>query len=323
MSYQKSVRTGLCAVVAAVALVATSPVGATTILPGGGPAALDCLGVFETPVTIDSRLREIRCVDGDPNCDADGVVNGECKFAIAVCANSATPASCTVQGVQSMFIDHSDDNGDPRFDPDFQALQSRIDNQINPPNTDPDQCTSMSNVTVKLKGPFPGNRCRENSKRLKLTSSSTFQNGHFYTDSDALRLICRPAADSCDPSKLYSGTFDRIQKQIFNNNCALSGCHDSQTMTGGMLLEVGAAYTQIVGVTPHNPVAAGMGWERIFPNDPTMSFMYHKITGDLGPGLGSRMPLGRPQLPANLIDIMRLWIEAGAPMDGWVPGTDS
>jgi hypothetical protein len=51
--------------------------------------------------------------------------------------------------------------------------------------------------------------------------------------------------------------------------------------------------------------------------------MYHKITGDLGAGLGARMPFGKPQLPANLIEIMRLWIEAGAPQIGWVPGTDS
>jgi hypothetical protein len=322
MSYQK----WLCALLAgtsvALGLVA-APVAGATVLPGGGPARLDCLGVFETPVVLNPRTRQIRCVDGDPACDADGVVNGECKFAVSVCANSPTPATCTVLGVQSMFIEHSDDNGDPKFDPDFQALQSRIDNQIDPPTSDPDQCTSTSNVTVKLKGPFPGNRCRQSTKVLRLTASSTFQNDRFYVDADALRLTCRPAADSCDPMTLFSSTFDRIQKQIFNVNCALSGCHDSQSMTGGMLLEVGASYTQIVGVTPQNATAAGLGWERIFPGDPTMSFMYHKITGDLGAGLGARMPFGKPQLPANLIEIMRLWIEAGAPQTGWVPGTDS
>jgi hypothetical protein len=35
------------------------------------------------------------------------------------------------------------------------------------------------------------------------------------------------------------------------------------------------------------------------------------------------MPLGRPPLAANLIEIIRLWILAGAPETGWVPGTDS
>lgn len=322
MSNQKTVRTALCRAFALLFVLVAVPAGAT-IVSGGGPLSLDCLAVFDTPVTLTGNTHTIRCTDGDPSCDADGVVNGECKFSVAVCANSTTPASCTLQGVQSMFIDHSDDNGDPKFDPDFQALQSRIDNQIDPPSSTVDDCTSASNITVKLKGPFAANRCRQSSKLLKLTSSSTFQNNHFYTDADTLKLTCRPATDSCDPASLFSGTFDRIQKQIFNNNCAVSGCHDSQSRTGDMLLEVGASYTQIVGVTPHNATAAGLGWDRIFPSDPTMSFLYHKITGDLGAGLGSRMPLGRAPLSPNLIEIVRLWIVAGAPETGWVPGTDS
>jgi hypothetical protein len=317
----------LCAVAVAASLAlllaALPSNAAATTVPGGGPASLDCLAVFETPVALAPNVRQIRCVDGDPSCDADGVINGECKFSVAVCANSPTPASCTVQGVQSMFLQHSDDNGDPLFDPDFQALQSRIDNQIDPPNGAANECTSASNIIVRLKGPFAGNRCRQSSKQLKLSTTSTFQNNHFYTDADTLKLTCRPAADSCDPASLFNGTFDRIQKQVFNTSCAVSGCHDSQSQTGGMLLEVGASYTQIVGVTPNNVAAQGLGWDRITPNDPEMSFLYHKITGDLGAGLGSRMPLGRPALAANLIEIIRLWIVAGAPETGWVPGTDS
>lgn len=305
------------------ATIASAAVAEATVVPGGGPRSQDCLAVFDTPVVLASNVRTIRCVDGDPACDGDGLVNGECKFPIAVCANTTGDPLCTLNGVQSMFLAHADDNGDPKFDPDFQALQSRIENQIDPPTTDADTCTSASNITVRLKGPFAGNRCRQSTKTLRLTTTSTFQGNRFFTDADTMRLICRPAVDSCDPSALFDGTFDRIQKQIFNNNCALSGCHDSQSQAGGMLLEIGAAYTQIVGVTPSNGAAQGLGWDRITPGDPEMSFLYHKITGDLGVGLGSRMPLARPPLAANLIEIIRLWIEAGAPETGWVPGTDS
>jgi len=304
-------------------LVLVASDASATVVAGGGSRAVDCLAVFETPVALPNNVRQIRCVDGDPACDADGEVNGECRFPITACANFSGEPKCALQGVQSMFVAHSDDNGDPKFDPDFQALQSRIENQIDPPTSDADSCTSPSNIVVRLKGPYPGNRCRQNTKVLKLTTTSTFQVNRFYTDSDTMRLTCRPAAESCDPLSLFDGTFDRVQKQIFNTSCALSGCHDSQSQAGGMLLEIGASYTQTVGTTPTNVTAQGLGWDRITPGDPALSLLFHKVTGDLGVGLGSRMPLGRPPLSANLIEIIRLWILAGAPETGWVPGTDS
>jgi hypothetical protein len=323
MSNQRISGSRAAGLLVALTLLLAAPAADATIVLGGGPRSLDCLAVFDTPVALSNNVRQIRCVDGDPACDGDGEVNGECKFPIAVCANSTVEPLCSLQGVQSMFVKHSDDNGDPKFDPDFQALQSRIENQIDPPSADADSCTSASNVTVRLKGPFPGNRCRQNTKVLRLTTTSTFQSNRFYTDTDTMRLTCRPAVDSCDPLSLFDGTFDRVQKQIFNTSCALSGCHDSQSQAAGMLLEIGAAYPQTVGATPTNFAAQGLGWNRITPGDPELSFLYHKVTGDLGPSLGSRMPLGRPPLAANLIEIIRLWILAGAPETGWVPGTDS
>ena len=162
------------------------------------------------------------------------------------------------------------------------------------------------------------NRCRSATKTLKLTTTSTFQGGRFYTDTDGLKLTCRPAVDSCDPATLFAGTFDRIQKQVFNTTCAVSGCHDSQTQANGMLLEVGAAYTQIVGATPTNVAAQGLGWDRVTSGDPTTSLLFHKITGAVTVALGTRMPLGRPPLAATLLEIIRLWIAAGAPETGWV-----
>jgi hypothetical protein len=34
------------------------------------------------------------------------------------------------------------------------------------------------------------------------------------------------------------------------------------------------------------------------------------------------MPFGGAKLGKYLIDLLELWIEAGAPETGWVPGTD-
>jgi len=131
----------------------------------------------------------------------------------------------------------------------------------------------------------------------------------------------------CDAPALFAGTFDRIQRQIFSPSCALSGCHDSQTKAGNMLLESGGAYSNIVDVVPNNAVAGKppLGWRRIDATnaDAETSFMYHKLTGDLpDAAFGARMPFGRPRIDAYLIDILRLWIEAGAPQTGWVAGTD-
>jgi hypothetical protein len=122
---------------------------------------------------------------------------------------------------------------------------------------------------------------------------------------------------------IFTGTFDRIQRQIFNQSCALSGCHDSQSQTGGLLLESGASYTNLIDVTPQMPGAAAAGWKRVDAANASAenSFIFHKLTGDLDGTQGARMPFGRPALDDHLIDIIRLWIEAGAPDTGWVPGT--
>jgi hypothetical protein len=53
-----------------------------------------------------------------------------------------------------------------------------------------------------------------------------------------------------------------------------------------------------------------------------MSFLYRKVTGDLLPAYGVRMPFGGPPVSNAMVDIIRLWILDGAPATGWVDGTD-
>jgi hypothetical protein len=118
---------------------------------------------------------------------------------------------------------------------------------------------------------------------------------------------------------IFDGTYDRIQRQIFNQRCAISACHDSQTQQAGMNLEIGSSYGNLVNVTPTNVAAQNQGWKRVSTSTPTVgdpdaSFIYHKITGDFpGFGFGARMPFGDPKLDQSLIDVIRCWIEQGAP----------
>jgi hypothetical protein len=180
---------------------------------------------------------------------------------------------------------------------------------------------------VLIKGPFKSgskNTCGTVTKTIQLTAVSQVIAGKMSKDGDTLKLSCAAApSDGCNPRVLFTGTFDRIQRQIFNQSCALSSCHDSQSQTGDLLLESGASYTNLVNVDPANAAALGSAWKRVNPGDSATSFIYHKVTGDLAnASFGGRMPLGKPKLNKTLINAIQLWIAAGAPDSGWVPGTD-
>ncbi|MBI1813425.1 MAG: hypothetical protein HYR72_00435 [Deltaproteobacteria bacterium] len=312
---------------------------ALAVYGGGGAANTDCLAVFDADVNFPpARPLSIRCVDGDPTCDADGVVNGVCTFSVGVCANSTyNPSKCTLQGVQSITVGHADDDGvDPKFDPDFQLLQGAIDNAIDPPTAVADSCSGRVNIRVPIHGPFGKptvHNCSLSIKTVKLTTVVQVIQGKVYpNDVDGLMLMCRPApktSNGCDPRTFFTGTYDRIQKQIFNQSCATATCHDSQTKAAALLLESGAFPANLINVVPTTASAAAAGWTRVsVPSvgvgDPTTSLLYHKIiTGGLpDASYGLRMPRGRRVLNVSLQEAIRLWILSGAPDTGWVPGTD-
>jgi hypothetical protein len=294
---------------------------------GGGARRSDCLATFLANANVpQSRPRRVRCTDGDPTCDADGTVDGVCTFEVAVCANSTfDPARCTSNGIDAIDVVHSIDDGtDPDFDPDLQGLQQAIDSTIDPPTAAADLCTATAAIHVRVKGPING-RCHRNRKQVRLFGIPQDDSRE---DRDRLRLHCDPAPDElggCDAMTLFSGTFDRIEKQVFSQSCAVGTCHDSESHTGQLILESGSAYGNLVGVGPQNGAAQGLGWLRIDPGSSANSFLYHKITDDLdlSDSLGLRMPRppGRRKLHSELQELIRLWIDNGAPETGWVPGT--
>lgn len=298
---------------------------------GGGSKSRDCLVTFEAAANHPAaNPKHVRCVDGDPACDTDGTVDGVCSFDLSICANSTFEPSCTLDEVQSITIDNAIDNGDPKFDPIFQSLQTAVDGDIQPPTTDVDSCTTPTTITVPIKGPIGNNRCGPKRKKVKLTAFSQVIDGKIFKDRDKIKFTCLPDPNGCDPTVLFTGTFDRIQRQIFNQSCAVSGCHDSQSQAGTLLLESGAAYGNLVNISPMNPSASGAGWLRAdAPNPPgtsgdaNNSFIFRKIDDDLpSASYGARMPLNGRKLNKTLRDVIELWIEAGAPQTGWVPGTD-
>lgn len=315
--------------VLAAALLAAAP-AAALIVGGGGSKSKDCLVVFDAAANFPvGKEKEVRCSDGDPTCDTDGAVNGSCSLAVRVCVNDTSSTECTLSGVSQINVDHSFDNGsDAKFDPDFLALRQRIEQDLEFPVTTANTCTGTVTFKVPIKGPLGNNHCSRKRKKLKLRSQSIPSAG-LANDTDKLKLSCEPATvNGCEPQTLYTDTFDRIQKQIFNQSCAVASCHDSESQTGGLLLETGASFGNLVNQTPTNGPATGAGWRRVtvfvqdVSGDPDTSFVFRKIEGDLPDGsYGEQMPRGKPKLNGTLREIIRLWIEAGAPQTGWVPDT--
>src|SRR6185503_14931919 len=307
----------------------TSTTSTTIIIGGGGGVRNDCLLVLRTaPNTPESHPRHFRCADGD-SCDGDGAVNGVCVLPISACGNSTFDPRCTSPGVASIVVDHALDNGDAKFDPEFQALQNVITNGIDVDGDTPDDCTTAIDFDVFVDGPLANNACHRGKKLLRITTESDFMAGSSVTDRDRLRMICDPSPSGCDPMAFYTSAFDRIQRQIFNQSCAVSGCHDSQSSSesGSLLLEEGAAYNNLVGVTPDNDAAEAAGWLRVnqtspTTGDPQTSFLFRKVDHDLpSPDYGLGMPRLRPKLDQALIDVIEAWIIAGAPETGWPAGT--
>jgi len=314
-----------------VAFAASALPALAATVRGGGSARTDCALVFEIPGANKPALpaipKSVDCVDGDVTCDDDGIRNGECVFALQACINSTLVADCSPDTVETAVVDHAIDDGeDRRFDVDFQALQLRIDT-LGLPSSSTDACTLDSAVTVKLKGPDSSNVMKKARKLVRITTEGSTTSGAV-RDKDKAVFTCRPEGDRIYlPTELYDGTFDRIRDQVFAQSCSLSGCHDSEGNEGDLILLAGAAYGNIVDVTPNNPAAAGDLLKRITPGDPAASFLYRKLTGDLEMDYGDPMPLEGDDVDPELIEIIRLWILGDgilgeAPENGWVVGTD-
>jgi len=106
-------------------------------------------------------------------------------------------------------------------------------------------------------------------------------------------------------------TLISIQQQILTPGCALSSCHSSTSQRGGLVLEAGRSYRQLVGVLAENEAARAKGKLRVVPGHPEQSFLLDKLTGP-GPDEGRLMPDGSTGLAPAQLETIRLWIARGA-----------
>ncbi len=128
-------------------------------------------------------------------------------------------------------------------------------------------------------------------------------------------VVVTDAGESAPSSYAVGGvpsgpTLAQVQEQVFTPHCAVAECHDSQTARSGLVLQAGLAYANLVEVPSRERPAV----LRVAPGEPDDSYLYLKISAPIPPE-GDRMPQGLLPLSADLIGLVRAWIEAGAPSE--------
>ncbi len=105
-------------------------------------------------------------------------------------------------------------------------------------------------------------------------------------------------------------TLSQLQTQIFQTNCAVSGCHSGPTSnilpTGMNLTSTANSFAALVNVAS---LQVG-SLNRVTPGDPDNSYLVQKLEGTAA--VGTRMPQGGPFLDQATIDMVRQWISEGA-----------
>ena len=106
-------------------------------------------------------------------------------------------------------------------------------------------------------------------------------------------------------------TFAQVQAQVFTPTCAKAGCHAASAAAGGLVLEAGRSYGEIV----NRPAVGNASLDLIEPGNPERSYLIKKLRGD--PDItGGRMPLDNPgSLTQEQMDGIAGWVLAGAPND--------
>lgn len=102
-------------------------------------------------------------------------------------------------------------------------------------------------------------------------------------------------------------SFDRDIQSLFNAQCVF--CHMTGAESGGLNLEPGLAYENLVNVK-----SGQSDLVRVAPNDPDASYLLHKLQGthvNAG-GSGSQMPLGGMPWSETELNLVRQWILEGA-----------
>ncbi len=127
-----------------------------------------------------------------------------------------------------------------------------------------------------------------------------------------------PTDPVCDET--FDSTYDAIQSAIFEGKgCTAEACHGGAS-AGGLDLRAEVSYGNLFD-TP----STASSLSRVHPGAKDRSFLWLKLLAATDESIeiaGSPMPLGATPLGTDELDLVRLWIQAGAPEAGTVLETD-
>ena len=133
---------------------------------------------------------------------------------------------------------------------------------------------------------------------------------HFLVAALFLSLsACQP--DTEDLQLKVDPLLSDIQFRVFDASCALSGCHNSVSRKGGLVLDDGQSLAEILNIPAANSKAAANDKILVIPGDSANSFFFQKLFQPES-GEGGEMPLGSRVVSDAAIEAIRLWIDAGA-----------
>jgi len=107
-------------------------------------------------------------------------------------------------------------------------------------------------------------------------------------------------------------SLESIQNNIFTPTCSVAGCHSGPSgpnLPAGMdLSSASASFSSLINIQSIE-VSTIL---RVAVDDADNSYLIHKLEGTSADNL--RMPLGGPFLDQATIDVIRRWIDTGAPL---------
>ncbi len=121
-------------------------------------------------------------------------------------------------------------------------------------------------------------------------------------------------SDLTGPTPNLEPTFSSIQQEIFSSGDssgrpACTNCHNAVgSRFSGLDLSPAVSYGNLVNIASRGKPGA----VRVIPGDPENSYIIHKLEGR-STIAGVRMPLGGPFLQTGQIQVIKRWIEIGAP----------
>ncbi|MGH7789293.1 MAG: hypothetical protein ACRERC_20655, partial [Candidatus Binatia bacterium] len=136
-------------------------------------------------------------------------------------------------------------------------------------------------------------------------------------------LATSAAAGTCEQQ--FDSTFALIQGAVFERRgCTSSFCHDG-TASGGLDLSGAGTYDNLVDA-PVGSVAPRVNLRRVWPAKKEHSLLWLNLAAATLPQQWTAplraMPIGGlAPLTFDELQVIQLWIEAGAPRTGVVPGT--